>query len=187
MRLSYMQVFTHRSNETAIDLAEKLIEIAPAGMGKVFFTNSGSEANDTQVKIVWNYNNALGRPEKKKIIARRRAYHGITLASGSMSGVDYAQKGFDVPIDRFLHVGMPHYWRGAEAGESEEDFATRMDEELDVTIRREGPETVAAFIAEPVMGAGGVLLPQKTYLHKVQEVMKPPALLLIVADGQRAV
>ena len=182
LKMSYTQGFTHRSNETAIDLAEKLIGIAPDGMSKVFFTNSGSEANDTQVKIVWYYNNALGRPEKKKIIARKKAYHGITLAASSLTGVEYAQKGFDVPLDRFLHVSTPHYWREGRDGESEEDFAARLADELDQLIIDEGPETVAAFIAEPVMGAGGAIPPPKTYFAKVQEVLKKHDVLFIADE-----
>jgi len=182
LKMSYTQGFTHRSNEKAIDLAERLISMAPAGMSKAFFTNSGSEANDTQVKIVWYYNNALGRPEKKKIIARKKAYHGITLAASSLTGVEYAQKGFDVPLDRFLHVATPHYWREGKDGESEEEFATRLAEELDALIVAEGPETVAAFIAEPVMGAGGAIPPPKTYFQKIQAVLKKHDVLFIVDE-----
>jgi 4-aminobutyrate--pyruvate transaminase len=182
LKMSYTQGFTHRSNEVAIDLAEKLISIAPEGMSKVFFTNSGSEANDTQVKIVWYYNNTLGRPEKKKIIARKKAYHGITLAAASLTGVDYAQKGFDVPLGRFLHVSTPHYWREGKDGETEEEFASRLADELDALIVAEGPETVAAFIAEPVMGAGGAVPPPKTYFKKVQEVLKKHDVLFIVDE-----
>jgi 4-aminobutyrate--pyruvate transaminase len=182
LQMSYTQGFTHRSNETAINLAEKLISIAPEGMSKVFFTNSGSEANDTQVKIVWYYNNTLGRPEKKKIIGRKNAYHGITLAASSLTGVEYAQKGFDVPLDRFLHVSQAHYWRDGLEGESEEDYATRLATELDDLIVAEGPETVAAFIAEPVMGAGGAIPPPKTYFAKIQAVLKKHDVLFIADE-----
>ncbi|TDJ65375.1 MAG: aminotransferase class III-fold pyridoxal phosphate-dependent enzyme, partial [Proteobacteria bacterium] len=182
LQLSYTHGFTHRSNETTINLAEKLISIAPEHMSKVFFTNSGSEANDTQVKIVWYYNNTLGRPDKKKIIARKKAYHGITVAASSMTGVEYAQKGFDVPLDRFLHVSAAHYWRDGRDGESEEDYATRLAEELDALIVSEGPETVAAFIAEPVMGAGGAIPPPKTYFQKIQAVLKKHDVLFIADE-----
>jgi len=182
LQMSYTQGFTHRSNETAINLAEKLISIAPDGMNKVFFTNSGSEANDTQIKIVWYYNNTLGRPEKKKIIGRRKAYHGITLAASSLTGVEYAQKGFDVPLERFLHVSPAHYWREGKDGESEEDCASRLAQELDEMIINEGPETVAAFIAEPVMGAGGAIPPPKTYFSKIQKVLKKHDVLFIADE-----
>ncbi|MEK9900139.1 MAG: aminotransferase [Rhodospirillaceae bacterium] len=182
LRLPYIQGFTHRSNEVAIDLAEKLVKMAPVEMGKVFFTNSGSEANDTQVKIVWYYNNARGKPEKKKIIGRHKAYHGITLAASSLTGVDYAQKGFDVPLDRFLHVTTPHCWREGQDGESEEDFAGRLAQELDDLIVSEGPDTVAAFIAEPVMGAGGLIPPPATYFEKIQAVLKKHDVLMIADE-----
>jgi 4-aminobutyrate--pyruvate transaminase len=182
LRLPYIQGFTHRSNEVAIDLAEKLISMAPNNMGKVFFTNSGSEANDTQVKIVWYYNNARGKPEKKKIIGRHKAYHGITLAAASLTGVEYAHKGFDVPLDRFLHVTAPHYWREGQEGESEKDFAGRMAQEIDDLIISEGPDTVAAFIAEPVMGAGGLIPPPATYFEKVQAVLKKHDVLMIADE-----
>ncbi|MGY8956961.1 MAG: aminotransferase [Alphaproteobacteria bacterium] len=182
LKLPYIQGFTHRSNEVAIDLAEKLISIAPGNMGKVFFTNSGSEANDTQIKIVWYYNNALGRPEKKKIIGRHKAYHGITLAAASLSGVEYAHKGFDVPLDRFLHARTPHFWREGLDGESEDEFSTRLAQELDDMIVGEGPETVAAFIAEPVMGAGGLITPPTGYFQKIQAVLKKHDVLMIADE-----
>jgi len=183
MRLPYVQGFTHRSNPTTIDLAEKLISMAPVPMSKAFFVNSGSEGNDTQVKIVWYYNNALGRPQKKKIIARKNAYHGITLASSSLTGVEYAHKGFDVPLDgRFLHVTTPHFYRQGRPGESEEDFAARLAQELDDLIVSEGPDTVAAFIAEPVMGAGGAIPPPRTYFQRVQEVLRKHDVLFIADE-----
>ena len=182
LKMSYTQGFTHRSNETAIDLAEKLISIAPKGMSKVFFTNSGSEANDTQIKIVWYYNNAIGRPNKKKIIGRKRAYHGITLAASSLTGVEYAQKGFDVPLERFLHVSSAHYWRDGEDGESEEEYTDRLAEELNQLIISEGADTVAAFIAEPVMGAGGAIPPPKSYFPKIQTVLKNHDVLFIADE-----
>ncbi|MGE0255185.1 MAG: aspartate aminotransferase family protein [Alphaproteobacteria bacterium] len=183
MRLPYVQGFTHRSNPTTIDLAEKLISMAPVPMSKAFFVNSGSEGNDTQVKIVWYYNNAIGRPQKKKIIARKNAYHGITLAASSLTGVEYAHKGFDVPLDgRFLHVTTPHFYRQGRPGESEEDFAARLAQELDDLIVSEGPDTVAAFIAEPVMGAGGAVPPPRTYFQRIQEVLKKHDVLMIADE-----
>ncbi|MEK9660495.1 MAG: aminotransferase [Alphaproteobacteria bacterium] len=182
MKMSYTQGFTHRSNDTVIDLAEKLVSIAPKPLAKAFFCNSGSEANDTQVKIAIYYNNTLGRPEKKKFIARKKAYHGITLAATSLSGVAYAQAGFDAPMPGFFHMTTPHYWREGQPGESEEQFATRLAQELDDFIVAEGPETVAAFIAEPVIGAGGVITPPKGYFQKVQEVLRKHDVLMIADE-----
>ena len=117
--LPFYHNFTHKSHTKAIDLAEKLISIAPVPMSKVFFTNSGSEANDTVLKMIWYRSNALGKPEKKKIISRIRGYHGVTLASGSLTGLPYNHKSFDMPIDRILHTTCPHYWREGEDGENE--------------------------------------------------------------------
>ena len=174
--------FSHRSTEPAIALAEKLIEIAPAPMAKAFFANSGSEANDSLVKIVWYYNNARGRPKKKKIISRHLAYHGVTVASGSLTGIPINHQAFDLPIPGILHTDCPHYARAAEPGESEEAFATRMAENLDRLIVAEGPETVAAFIAEPVMGAGGVIVPPATYFEKVQAVLAKHDVLFLVDE-----
>ena len=128
-------------------------------ISKVFFCNSGSEANDTQIKLVWYMNNALGRPKKKKIISRQRAYHGVTIAAASLTGLAGNHTDFDLPIAGILHTGCPHHYRFAKDGESEEDFSTRLAAELEELILREGPDTVAAFIAEPVMGAGGVIVP----------------------------
>ena len=181
-RLPYYHGFGHKSTTPDIDLAEKLKEIAPVPMSKVFFVNSGSEANDTVVKLLWYYNNALDRPEKKKIISRLKAYHGVTVASASLTGLPNNHRDFDLPIDRILHTDCPHYYRFGAEGESEEDFATRMAESLDKLIRDEGPETVAAFIAEPVMGAGGVMVPPPTYFEKVQEVLRRHDVLLVADE-----
>ncbi len=180
-RLPFYHSFAHKSTNPDIDLAEKLKAVAPVPMSKVFFTNSGSEANDTVVKLLWYYNNALGRPEKKKVISRLKAYHGVTVASASLTGLPNNHRDFDLPIDRILHAECPHYYRFGVEGESEEDFATRMAEGLDKLIRDEGPDTVAAFIAEPVMGAGGVIIPPRTYFDKVQEVLARHD-VLFVAD-----
>lgn len=182
--LPYYHTFNGRSNPAAIALAEKLIALAlaPVPMSKVFFANSGSEANDSAVKLVWYYHNAIGKPEKKKIIARRNAYHGVTVAAASLSGLVPNHRDFDLPIDRILHVDCPHHFRYAEAGESEEDFATRLAAALEQRILDEGPETVGAFIAEPVMGAGGVLVPPATYFDKVQKVLAKYEVLLIADE-----
>ncbi|MBI3674590.1 MAG: aminotransferase class III-fold pyridoxal phosphate-dependent enzyme, partial [Rhizobiales bacterium] len=132
---------------------------------------SGSEANDMQIKLTWYMNNARGKPEKKKIISRQRGYHGVTVATASLTGLAWVQADFDLPIKNVLHTSCPHYYRFGEAGESEEQFASRMAQDLEDTILREGPETVAGFIAEPVMGAGGVIVPPRTYFDKVAAVL----------------
>ncbi|MEX2482784.1 MAG: aminotransferase [Gammaproteobacteria bacterium] len=179
--LSYAQLFASKSHEVGVQLAEKIKEMVPLHKSKVFFGNSGSDANDTQIKLVWYYNNVIGRPEKKKFIGRVKGYHGITLAAGSLTGLAPSHKGFDLPLagGRFLHTDVAHYWRGAEPGESEADYATRLANNLDQLIRKEGPETVAAFIAEPIMGAGGVILPPQTYFEKVQAVLAKHDVLFI--------
>jgi 4-aminobutyrate---pyruvate transaminase len=169
-KLSFAHLFSGKSHDPGIELAEKLKEIAPVPISKVFFCCSGSEANDTQIKLVWYFNNALGRPQKKKIISRVKAYHGVTIVAASLTGIPANQRDFDLPLPGFLHASCPHHYRGAEPGESEEEFATRLAEELDALIVKEGPDTVAAFIAEPVMGAGGVIVPPQTYFEKIGAV-----------------
>jgi 4-aminobutyrate--pyruvate transaminase len=169
-KLSFAHLFTGKSHDPAIELAEKLKEIAPVPISKVFFCNSGSEANDTQVKLVWYFNNALGRPKKKKIVSRIKGYHGVTIVAASLTGLPANHRDFDLPLPGFLHTSCPHHYRFAQDGESEEEFATRLAAELDALIVNEGPDTVAAFIAEPVMGAGGVIVPPKTYFEKIMAV-----------------
>jgi 4-aminobutyrate---pyruvate transaminase len=169
-KLPFGHLFTGKSHDPAIELAERLKEIAPVPTSKVFFCASGSEANDSQIKLVWYMNNALGRPKKKKIISRMKAYHGITIAAASLTGLPNNHTDFDLPIPGFLHAACPHHYRFAVYGETEEAFATRLADELEALITREGPETVAAFIAEPVMGAGGVIVPPRTYFEKIAAV-----------------
>ncbi len=181
-KLPYYHTFSSRSHGPVIDLAEKLVSMAPVPMSKAYFTNSGSEANDSIVKLVWYRSNALGEPERKKIISRRRGYHGVTVASASLTGLPNNHRSFDLPIDRILHTACPHYWREGRAGESEEQFATRLADELEQLILAEGPHTVAAFIGEPVMGAGGVIVPPKTYWEKIQAVLKRYDILLIADE-----
>jgi 4-aminobutyrate--pyruvate transaminase len=171
-KLSFSHLFGAKSHDPAIELAERLKEIAPVPASKIFFCSSGSEANDSQVKLVWYMNNALGRPRKKKIISRRKAYHGVTIAAASLTGLANNQLDFDLPIAGILHAECPHYYRFAHAGETEEEFVRRLADELEELIRREDPETVAAFIAEPVMGAGGVIVPPKTYFQEVMKVCR---------------
>ena len=169
--LPYFHLFAHRSNNPSIDLAEKLIRKSP-GMARVVFQCSGSEANDTAVKLVWYYWNALGKPEKKKIIARKRAYHGTGIASGSLTFLPNIHREFDLPIDRFLHVTCPHFYREGRPGESEADFVRRLADELEQLILSEGPDTVGGFFAEPVMGTGGVVVPPEGYFEAIQAVLR---------------
>ena len=180
-KLPYYHTFTQKVSDVTIDLAEKLVGMAPVPMSKAYFTNSGSEANDSAIKMIWYYNNAIGRPEKKKIIARIKGYHGVTVAAASMTGLPMCHRDFDLPIARILHTECPHYYRFGKPGESEEQFATRMADSLEQMIVAEGPETVAAFFAEPIMGAGGVIIPPKTYFEKIQAVLKKYD-VLFVAD-----
>jgi 4-aminobutyrate--pyruvate transaminase len=170
-KLPFTHLFSGRSHDLAIELAEKLKEIAPVPISKVFFCSSGSEANDTQVKLVWYMNNALGRPDKKKVIARLKGYHGVTIASASLTGLPANHIDFDLPIANILHTSCPHHYRFGEPGESEADFSARLAAELEELILREGPDTVAAFIAEPVMGAGGAIMPPEGYFPKIQAVL----------------
>jgi 4-aminobutyrate---pyruvate transaminase len=179
-KLPYYHSFAHKSHPAAIKLAERLVEMAP-GMAKAHFTSSGSEGNDLVVKMVWYYNNALGRPAKKKFIARQKGYHGVSIVSGSLTGLPNFHRDFDLPLPFVRHVGCPNYWRFGQAGETEEQFATRLADELDALIVAEGPETVAAFIGEPVMGAGGAMPPPATYWEKIQAVCRKHD-VLIVAD-----
>ena len=182
LKLPYYHTFAHKAHDIGIELAEKLLSIAPVAMSKVFFVNSGSEANDTVVKLVWYFNNAQDRPLKKKIISRNKAYHGVTVASASLTGLPNNHRDFALPLSTILHVECPHWFRFGQPGETEEAFATRLAESLEQRILSEGPETIAAFIAEPIMGAGGVILPPATYWEKIQPVLKKYAVLLIADE-----
>ena len=179
--LPFYHSFAGKVPAISAELAERLIRIAPAGMSRVLFANSGSEANDTAIKLAWYINNALGRPQKKKIISRQRAYHGVTIATASLTGLAFAHTDFDLPIARILHADCPYYYRGARPGESEEAFAARLADALEAMILREGPDTVAAFFAEPVMGAGGVIIPPATYFDRIQPILRKYD-ILFVAD-----
>jgi len=170
-RLAYNPLFGGRSDENAIALAEKIKELLPAPMAKVFFACSGSEANDTHVKIVRYKANARGETRRKKIISRRGGYHGTTAVAGSLTGIPRFHADFDLPLDGILRLTAPHYWREAESGETEEGFSRRLAEELEAVVQREGPETVAAFIAEPIIGAGGVIFPPSGYFEAVGAVL----------------
>ncbi len=174
-------VFASKSHEPGIELAERLVAMAPVPMSKAFFASSGSEANDTAIKIIWYYHNAIGKPQKKKIISRLRGYHGVTVATASLTGLPANHRDFDLPIHNILHTSCPSHFNFAKPGESEDEFATRCAAELEELILREGPDTVAAFFAEPIMGAGGVIVPPRGYFQKVQEVLRRHD-ILFVAD-----
>jgi 4-aminobutyrate--pyruvate transaminase len=181
-KLPYYHNFAHKAPDIVVELAERLVKMAPVPMSHAFFCNSGSEANDTVVKMVWYINNALGRPNKKKIISRVKAYHGVTVAATSMQGLPINQRDFDLPLDRFLHTDCPHYYRYGLPGESEEDFASRCAANLEKMIQEQGPETVAAFIAEPIQGAGGVIIPPKGYFEKIQAILRKHDILFIADE-----
>jgi len=181
-KLPFYHAFTAKSHLPMIDLAQMLIARAPVPMSKVFFANSGSEANDSAIKMVWYMNNALGRTEKKKIIGRIKGYHGITLASASLTGLPNNHRSFDLPLPGFIHTMTPHFYHGALPGETEDEFATRCADELEKLILAEGPETVAAFWAEPIMGAGGVILPPAGYFPKIQAVLQKYDVLMVADE-----
>ena len=185
-KLPYYHTFTHKAHGPVIDLAEKLVamtsHLTPGGMSKAYFCNSGSEANDSAIKLIWYRSNALGKPEKKKLISRMRGYHGVTLASASLTGLPNNHRSFDLPIAGVLHTGSPHYWRDGLPGESEEAFATRRADELEAMILAEGPDTIAAFWGEPMMGAGGVVVPPATYWEKIQAVLAKYDILLVADE-----
>ncbi|MCZ6828276.1 MAG: aminotransferase [Gammaproteobacteria bacterium] len=171
--LTYSHMFGGKSHPAAMALADKLGSMVPVDGAKVFFGNSGSDANDSLVKMLRYYFNAIGKPEKYKIIARERAYHGVTVAAAALTGLKPNHTHFDLPFEALgvLRTGSPHYYRDALPGESEEDFASRRAAELEELILAEGPETIAAFIAEPISGAGGVIVPPATYFEKMQAVL----------------
>lgn len=181
-KLPFYHSFTGKTVDPAIDLAEKLVDIAPPGLEKVFFCNSGSEANDTAVKMVWYYFASLGMPNKRKIIGRMRGYHGVTIAAASLTGLPYAQNGFGIPLDFAKHTSSPHYFSDSLEGESEKDFVARLMNELEVLIEKEGPDTIGAMIAEPIMGAGGVVIPPKGYFEALQPILKKHSILLIADE-----
>jgi 4-aminobutyrate---pyruvate transaminase len=178
-KLPYYHIFSHKSHEGAIRLAEKLVAMTPPQLTRVFFTNSGSEANDTVVKLVWYYNNALGRPKKKKFLSRQKAYHGITVASGSLTGLSNNHRDFDLPAIPVRHLTCPHFYRAGLPGESETQFTARLLAEAEKVILEEGPETIAAFIGEPLMGAGGVMPPPAGYWPGIEALCRKHDILLV--------
>lgn len=186
-KMGYYHLFAAFSNEPAIRLADKVLDLLHTEAGathlsKVFFGTSGSDANETAYKLVRYYNNIRGRPEKKKFISRHGAYHGVCVGSGSLTGVPSYHKAWDLPIDGVFHTLCPHYYRYAEKGETESEFTERLISELEALIVREGAETIAAFIAEPIMGTGGVFLPSADYFEHVQEILKKNDILFIADE-----
>jgi len=181
-KLAYYHAYAGHSNEQIITLSDRIVRSAGLGMSRVYYGLSGSDANETNIKLVWYVNNVLGRPEKKKIVARQRGYHGSGLMTGSLTGLPLFHKAFDLPLARVLHTACPHYWKFGLPGESERDFSRRMADELDALIVAEGPETVAAFIGEPVMGTGGIIPPPDGYWADIQAVLKKYDILLIADE-----
>ena len=178
-RLPYYHLTNHRGHSPVVDLAEKLLQIAPVPMARVWFSNSGSEGNDCAARFAWYYWNAQGKPQRRKFLAHRQAYHGNTIAAASLTGVPHNHRYFNLPLDGFLHVRCPHFYREGLPDESEEQFAARLVGEIEETIIHEGPETIAAFFTEPVMAAGGVIVPPAAYLDKLQWLLRKYDILLV--------
>lgn len=182
LKLPYFHGFSSMATAPPALLAEKVVSLAGPQMSKIFYGNSGSDANDTQIKLVWLYNNILGRPEKKKIISRLRGYHGVTIASASLTGLPAMHQNFDLPLPQIKHTAAPHKLWGKQAGESDLQFSQRLADELEAMILAEGPDTIAAFIGEPVQSAGGVLVPPDGYWAAIQAVLRKYDILLIADE-----
>ncbi len=183
--LPYYHSFSGKAHNVVAEVSEKLISLAPTQAlrgGRVIFASSGSEANDTAFKLVRYYHNAIGKPLKKKVIARGKGYHGVTVATASLSGIPMMHQHFDLPIEGVLRVSCPHPYQFAKDGESPEQFATRLAEELEALILKEGPDTIGGFIAEPIQGAGGVIVPPPTYFEKIQPILKKYEILFIADE-----
>jgi L-2,4-diaminobutyrate transaminase len=181
-KLAFYHSFASMGNEPVAELAQRLVGMAPGSMSKVFFGNSGSDANDSQVKMIWYYNNVRGKPEKKKIISRSRGYHGVTVMSASLCGLPGMHRAFDLPLPMVKHVRAPHrLWEPEDTG-SDEQFVAALADDLEQTILAEGPDTVAAFIAEPIQAAGGVIVPPPGYFAAIQEVLRRHDVLLIADE-----
>lgn len=181
-RLAYYHCYAaHTTDELAI-LSDRLVKMAPGKMRRVFYGMSGSDANETQAKLVWYYNNLRGKPNKKKIISRERGYHGCSVISGSMTGMSFYHDYMDLPLPQLVHTGVPHYYWGANPGEGEREFSIRRAAELDQLIERLGSENVGAFIAEPVLGTGGITPPPEGYWEAIQVVLKKHDVLLIADE-----
>jgi len=181
-KLAFYHIFAHKSHEPVIRLSEKLVEMTPANLTRTFFTSSGSEANDTVIKLVWYMNNAMGRPKKKKFLSRIKGYHGITIASGSLTGLPINHRDFDLPAIPVHHLTCPHHYRFGHAGENEAAFCARLIAEAEEVILREDPATIAAFIGEPLMGAGGVMPPPDGYWQGIEALCRKYDILLVADE-----
>ena len=180
--LAYYHSYAGHGSEVSITLAKMVMDRAPANMSKVYFGLGGSDANETNIKLVWYYNNILGRPEKKKIISRWRGYHGSGLMTGSLTGLELFHKKFDLPLSQVVHTDAPYYYRRADTSMSEEQFSAHLAAELEALIQREGADTIAAFIGEPVLGTGGIVPPPAGYWAAIQAVLKKHDILLIADE-----
>jgi L-2,4-diaminobutyrate transaminase len=181
-QLAFFHSFAGQGNEPSITLAKMIMDRAPDHMARVYFGLSGSDANETNVKLAWHYNILRGKPEKRKIISRWRAYHGSGLVSGSLTGLKAYHARFHLPLDGFLHTDTPHYLRREDAGQTEAEFLDHLIARLEAMIEAEGPETIAAFIGEPAMGTGGLVPPPEGYWARVQEVLARHDILLIADE-----
>jgi L-2,4-diaminobutyrate transaminase len=181
-RLAFFHFHSSMATEPPIRLANQILSLAPKSITKVLFGVSGSDANDTNIKLIWYYNNLRGLPKKKKIISRRRSYHGSTLGAGSLSGLPILHRRFDLPLPQIKHVSEPCFYWGAAPGMSERDYSISLAEELNALIEAEGPDTVAAFVAEPVMGAGGVLTPPEGYFAEIGKILDKHDVLLVADE-----
>jgi L-2,4-diaminobutyrate transaminase len=181
-KLAYYHAYAGHGSEASITLARMIVERAPKGMSRVYFGLSGSDANETNIKLVWYYNNVLGRPEKKKIIARWRGYHGSGVMTGSLTGLELFHKAFDLPKAPILHTEAPYYYRRSDLSMSEEAFSDWCAQKLEELIAREGADTIAAFIGEPALGTGGICPPPKGYWEKIQAVLEKHDILLIADE-----
>lgn len=182
LQLAYYHSFTNATNPWQGALAKKLAELAPANLNKVFFGSGGSDANDSLIKIAWHYFSLKGQPEKYKIICRQQAYHGTSISTSSLTGLASFHNDYPLPLDFALRVECPHYFTRSEDGESEETFCKRLITEVEQLIEQEGADTIAAFIAEPIMGAGGVIPPPVGYFDKLQPLLKKHNILLIADE-----
>ncbi len=180
--LAYYHAYVGHGTEASITLSKMIIDRAPEGMSKVYYGLSGSDANETNIKLVWYYNNILGRPEKKKIISRWRGYHGSGLMTGSLTGLELFHRKFDLPLAQVIHTEAPYYYRRREDAMSEAEFSAHCAAELDRLIQAEGPQTVAAFIGEPVLGTGGIVPPPAGYWAAIQAVLAKYDILLIADE-----
>ncbi|WP_068115959.1 aspartate aminotransferase family protein [Tropicimonas marinistellae] len=180
--LAYYHAYVGHGSEAAITLARMVLERAPKRMSKVYFGLSGSDANETNVKLIWYYNNILGRPEKKKIISRWRGYHGSGLMTGSLTGLELFHNAFDLPLPQVVHTEAPYYFRRSDAAMSEEAFTAHLAAELEALIEHEGADTIAAFIGEPVLGTGGIVPPPAGYWQAIQEVLRRHDILLVADE-----